>query len=248
MSLERIRHSKIKLTLLFAVLGIVFLTLSRFTDGFRIFGIHFGYNIVGGFFLGCQLLSLAWAPHIRKNRSTKWFVISASFFIFIINGMIIKKDIEIASRQEKSMALEIKYTPLVDAIVRSDILELSNLLEKGANFKERDKLGLSAIDYAAGAIPPEPGKSSGSTEAIQLLLKRGADINDPGEYGRTPLMYSVRSHNLQLIMFMIDKGADVNRISRDGHSALFYAQLDQNQEVVDLLKKSGANTIAPGEK
>ena len=248
MVLEQLKDPKVKLSLLFSVLGLVFIVLARFADGFQIFGIHFGYNVVWGFLVGCQTLTLAWTPNVGKNSLLRWFLISTSFFIFVTNGMIVKKDIEIASRQERSMVVQTRGEPLIDAIIRGDVPELRDLLDKGADLHVRDKAGLSAIDYAAGAITPMSGKTSGSIEAIQLLLERGADINDPGEYGRTPLMYSVRSHNLPLIKFLIDSGAEVNRISRDGHSALFYAQLDQNQDVVVLLKKYGANTSGPGEK
>ncbi|KAI9727075.1 MAG: hypothetical protein M1835_003746, partial [Candelina submexicana] len=66
------------------------------------------------------------------------------------------------------------------------------LLEKGAKTTSYTLLGLI---------------SRHSVADVQLLLKRGADVNTPNEYGQTALAVAARNDNLPMMNMLLAEGA-----------------------------------------
>merc|ERR1711924_401085 len=75
---------------------------------------------------------------------------------------------------------------------------------------------------------------------VQLLLRKGADINKPTTDGLTPLCVSCQWNDVDTMQLLIDRGGDVERGPR-GQSALICASKFDHAPAVRLLVASGAN-------
>jgi ankyrin repeat protein len=86
----------------------------------------------------------------------------------------------------------------------------------------------------------------GDPEAIRLLLQSGANPNQPGTLGVTPLMVaaSAEDQNLEVIETLLNAGAAVNTQDKLGRTALDWATMQGESEASRLLVKRGA---LPGE-
>src|SRR4051812_825212 len=96
-------------------------------------------------------------------------------------------------------------TPLTQAAARNDVAAIRRLLADG---HESDEGGDSwtALIWAS---------RSGSTEAIDLLLDSGADVNLPGPTGddwdATPLQHAILARQPAAAGRLLDRDADANR-------------------------------------
>ncbi|MFM2126113.1 MAG: hypothetical protein RL328_2564, partial [Acidobacteriota bacterium] len=125
-------------------------------------------------------------------------------------------------------------------------LELAKiLLDKGAN--PNAGLRTSTLQRAhtpgeptlgEGATPIARAARTGDTAAIELLLKYGADVNQPLKNGTTPLMFATglgrgvsafqkdtgtEAELLAAAKLLLDHGADINAISAAGQTAMHFA-------------------------
>jgi ankyrin repeat protein len=81
--------------------------------------------------------------------------------------------------------------------------------------------GLTALTLAA---------REGDAESANLLLAAGADVNQPTEYGWTPLLTAANNRHYKLASMLIDWGADVNLPNKGGWTPLYLATDNRNIE------------------
>lgn len=67
-----------------------------------------------------------------------------------------------------------------------------------------------------GAGPVNLAASSGYPEAVRLLVRHGADVNERDGSGWTPLMWAVNCANLPLVSFLLSHGADIEATTNKG--------------------------------
>jgi ankyrin repeat protein len=80
-------------------------------------------------------------------------------------------------------------------------------------------------------------------EGVVDALRRGADANDPGDAGVTPLM---TAYSARVAAALIEAGADVNARAADGACVLHYAVVaEQASSLVPLLLSHGAKPNVP---
>jgi hypothetical protein len=147
------------------------------------------------------------------------------------------------------------YTPLQTAIYNNDQAKVRQLLDSGADVREKDKYGSDALMVAAGY---------GRTEIMKLLLDAGADINrdlngysaiktaaynnhaetvglllDRGatDGGGALLMAAQRGH-AETVRLLLSKGIDVNTKNTQGTSALDLARENGKTAVVNLIQST----------
>lgn len=91
-------------------------------------------------------------------------------------------------------------TPLVQAILDHDYVELERLVESGANLNENDYLGYSPVATAA---------RTGDLSAMNILLDAGADVDTPlGPHGvGTPLGLAVKFGHVETARALLANGA-----------------------------------------
>jgi ankyrin repeat protein len=107
--------------------------------------------------------------------------------------------------------------------------------------------GLTALVFAA---------REGDIESARRLIAAGADVNQPTEYGWTPLLTAVNNRNYQLARLLIEQGANVNLANKGGWTPLYLAIDNRNieggdypvpkpdldhLEMIQLLLDKGAN-------
>ncbi|XP_071572545.1 uncharacterized protein [Temnothorax nylanderi] len=77
--------------------------------------------------------------------------------------------------------------------------------------------------------------SNGDIQAVQRLLKDGADANDKDIDGRTPLHYAVSSGQLSVVNILLKNRADVTQVTNKGNTPLHTATSKGYKEIVDIL-------------
>jgi ankyrin repeat protein len=120
-------------------------------------------------------------------------------------------------------------------LIRANKLaELQKLLDGGMAVDLRDGRGTTPLMHAAAI---------GSTEAVQLLLKAGADVNTKNGLEATALLWGAT--NPEKARLLVEAGADVNAKSKTGRMPLMMAAGHAgSSETVRLLLNKGADTAA----
>ena len=77
---------------------------------------------------------------------------------------------------------------------------VKNLIKNGANVNAADKYNKQYHNMLQYSEPTDD-----KANIIGLLIGAGADPNTKNDYGKTPLMYVVRTGNLKLVQLLIEK-------------------------------------------
>ncbi|HEX3299529.1 MAG TPA: ankyrin repeat domain-containing protein [Actinomycetota bacterium] len=86
----------------------------------------------------------------------------------------------------------------------------------------------------------------GQTDAVRLLLARGAtvDRNGTGWMTGTPLHAAASGSHAGVVRMLLDAGADPNNRQRHGYTPLHSAAANGDLESIDLLLETGADPAA----
>ena len=123
---------------------------------------------------------------------------------------------------------------LIQAIRNNDLAGLKAAFAKGANVNARDSRDTTLLMYAA---------SSGSAEAVKLLLDSGADVNAKNQFVNTAL--TLAADQPEKARLLIEKGADVNAATKLGRTPLMIAAHCAGcSATVKLLLEKGADPRA----
>ncbi len=88
---------------------------------------------------------------------------------------------------------------------------------------------------------------AGSLPAVEYLLLRGYDVQEPDDSGETPLHYAVRSGSEELVRFLLDRSVDPNARDNRGRTPLHYLNETASAELVQILVQAGADVMAQDE-
>ena len=105
----------------------------------------------------------------------------------------------------------------------------------------------------SGLFPLYVACKNGDEGIVNLLLGRGADIEEELEDGTTTLMIAVKENqdksHLEVIKILLKNGADgevaVDMTDNNDHSALFYAQENGDTEVIAMLMQFVLDSSSP---
>ena len=126
---------------------------------------------------------------------------------------------------------------LLEACEKADSSQILHLLE--------EPLPLSVINGKSsyGATPLVLVCAVGNTQAAQLLIKRGAQLDCKNPDGHTALMLACIRGHTDIARTLIVAGSNVNAHSSTGVTPLTCAMLSGNVELISLLIKSGAKCV-----
>lgn len=165
----------------------------------------------------------------------KRLLLRAMAIVAAISLLLVLSKLGCPKRDEKRLLT----TPLVDAASSGDTATMKTLIAGGAEVNEKSAGFFHWTPLIAAIHERE-------TNAVDFLLRMGADVNVQDTNGRTPLIWAVDSGgdlNLELVKKLIAKGADVNARDKHGVTALGYAVSRQNtptSNIVSFLKQAGA--------
>lgn len=123
-----------------------------------------------------------------------------------------------------------KTTAINLAAFFGELDRVRELVDDGADVNAKDGCSYSPLHCAV---------LGEHKEAVEFLIRRGANINAKTLRGWTPVMVA-RPANI--VRILLDKGADVNVSTETGVTALHVAVNRGNTETVKLLVENGANT------
>ena len=90
----------------------------------------------------------------------------------------------------------------------------------------------------------------GDVESVKQLISLKADINAPGDKGRTALQAAAGQGHMEVVEKLLTEGADINALAsgHNGRTALQAAAEGGHIEVVERLLTEGANINAPASR
>ncbi|KAM6513853.1 hypothetical protein FALCPG4_015060 [Fusarium falciforme] len=103
------------------------------------------------------------------------------------------------------------------------------------NVNETSSMGRSALGISC---------ANGSTEVVDVLLEKGADITAVDKNGLTPLIAASAAGHMEVVKLLLEKGVDVRVANNDGWTPLIVALAAGYMEVVKLLLEKGADVMA----
>jgi hypothetical protein len=86
---------------------------------------------------------------------------------------------------------------------------------------------------------------NGSADTVRVLLRQGADPNQPGGVnGWTPLLHAIHKNQPSAVRALLEGGANINGRGRSGETPLMMAAGYGYTPIVELLLARGADTRA----
>src|SRR5688500_10577644 len=178
----------------------------------------------------------------RVNQSVRYntaLMHAASEDHFDIAKLLLANGAEVNAQTEDG-------TALMKAVRRGNPEMVKLLIEHGADLNAKHRSGntpliMSAdpsfVEMNAKAGGPQPVQAS---EIMRLLLAKGANPNDVGQYGRTALMQASSAAKVQLLL---SRGAQVNAKDDEGTTALTRAVDRGDVAIAEALLKAGAEGL-----
>lgn len=99
------------------------------------------------------------------------------------------------------------------------------LLDNGADINLRNKLGATALALTV---------SEGDAAIVELLIKRGANVNEKMEGDSTPLYFAAyrKGDHIKTFDLLLKGGADINAKMKGGTTILMQAVASDNRKIV----------------
>lgn len=112
---------------------------------------------------------------------------------------------------------------------------------------EKDLKGYLAEGFDINAMmdgytPLIAANIGGEVDAVNLLIKAGADINKKDSWGQTALMMAVKHSHTSIIKTLIKAKAHLDIQDALGCTALMQAAYHDDRESIIILLKAGANS------
>jgi hypothetical protein len=138
---------------------------------------------------------------------------------------------------------------LVEAVKRDDLNSVGRLLISGADPNARELLFSkpSREDHDPGNKPYFGdtalilASAARKKQMVDLLLKKGADVNRRGQVEYTALFEAVSRRHPDIVKLLLDRGAKVDLRNGYGDTVLVHAANDGETDMVKLLLDHGAN-------
>ncbi len=123
---------------------------------------------------------------------------------------------------------------LHQAIVQNDTEKVTQLLNEGT--------AIESPSVAKESTPLITASLRGYTEIMQILIRRGADVNRTRPDSNTPLRAAIANNHLEAVQLLVESGADVNLVSSTGWSPLMSAaRYNTDTSITKYLIAQGAN-------
>jgi len=135
-----------------------------------------------------------------------------------------------------------------------DVTMASQLLEKGADVRAKNRRGAEPLHYAADGQPAsQRWNPIAQGETVRCLIKFGADPNCADRSGVAPLHRAIRTRCAAAVLALLEGGADPKQPNKNGSTPKILATLNtgrggsgtpenkiQQREILEILHQWGA--------
>jgi len=133
---------------------------------------------------------------------------------------------------------------LLKAIRVSDGAAVRSALASGVSARTLDSDGFAPLVLAV-LTGGDKAKTTRVLDVVQALLDAGADINQEGPVGTSPLAVACsQTGNLELVRFLLGHGANVNQRGYAATTPLYQAVRKNQAAIAELLVAQGADVKA----
>ncbi|MYM39442.1 ankyrin repeat domain-containing protein [Duganella qianjiadongensis] len=130
------------------------------------------------------------------------------------------------------------------AIKNTDVDAVRALLKSGAPVTALDNSGFPPL-VTAVIVSSNNDNISEGLKVIRLLLDAGADIEQQGMVGNSPLLVACNfGYHLEIVTLLLDRGAKVNARGYNGTFPLYQAVRKNHPAIVNVLVEHGADVKA----
>jgi hypothetical protein len=129
------------------------------------------------------------------------------------------------------------------AVLRGDVLEVRELLERGADPNAALPIG-GPRGYVGYGTALMAAASEGLANVVKELLAHGARVDDRDSRGWTALLYAVENGYIEICTLLLESGADPNLRTAQSGTALMVSALKGHADIVRLLLDRGADPSA----
>jgi uncharacterized protein len=148
--------------------------------------------------------------------------------------LLLDKGVPVDSRDDESS------TPLIMAAGYGETEIVRFLLARGADFRARNKYGLSPL--MAASCQCALSTMNGTYDIVKILLEKGAAVNLRNHEGETALMLaSGMAGDPAVLKLLLDDGADPALKDKHGDTALSLAIKSYREDKVQVLKRAPAH-------
>ncbi len=141
------------------------------------------------------------------------------------------QEIHDRNRERRDQAQQVRIDPIFDAALKADSLLVFQLLENDPQRTTyRDPVGMTALHYAAW---------SGHAGIAELLIARGAVVDDKDGGGVTPLGLAVRWGNADVMRVLMAHGGRTDMRDDHGRTLLHLAAEHDHVEIMRALLDAG---------
>ena len=113
--------------------------------------------------------------------------------------------------------------------------------EQAALEKKRQE---QAVLEKAEAYSLHDAASKNAYEAVEVLLKQGAEVNAKDKYGWTPLHHAAWNNAAATAEVLLKQGADIHATNKNGWTPLHWGALNNATNTAEVLLKNGADVNA----
>ena len=144
-----------------------------------------------------------------------------------------------AGRRRPALFLMSTFPPYADAFVRwacHDVRKAAEILERHPKvLRSTNGVGETVLHYLA---------VEGKTDAVALLIAKGADVNTRNRFKGTPLHDAAQLGHIDVVRALLAAEAEVDPVDHLGETPLHKACRGDTREVVEILLKAGADPNA----
>ena len=184
-----------------------------------------------------------------KARSKRFAVILGVVALLIMGGIAVQEQAALEKkRQEQQASLEKERRE--QAALEKKRHEQQAALEKQQQEQaalEKKRQEQQAVLEKAGAYSLHDAASKNAHEAVEVLLKQGADINAQDKHGWAPLHHAAWNNAATTAEVLLKQGADIHAKNKNGWTSLHWGALNNAADTAEVLLKNGADVNAKNE-
>ena len=119
---------------------------------------------------------------------------------------------------------------LFEAINKNDMKKFTNCLD--SKDKNNNKVDVNMVDEESEMSALHYAVDRGVKEAVEILLKRGANVNSQDIDGMTPIMYAAVCDHIEIIQLLKEAKADLTLKNTDGETVFDVEMTTCTKEVL----------------